>query len=189
MKTKGINYLLAMAISMIGLNSFASIPNGAVAVKPFDKAKYLGKWFEIARLDFKFEKNLNNTKAEYSLNDNGTIKVENKGYNTQKKKWVSATGKAKFVGEDNIGMLKVSFFGPFYSGYNVIAIDDDYKYALVAGDNLNYLWILSRDKSIPVNIKEKYLKIAKSIGYNTNNLIWVDHGKRKDPVLTTIKLY
>jgi Bacterial lipocalin len=177
MKARRINYLLIMAISMIGFNSCVSIPKGAVAVKPFVKEKYLGKWYEIARLDFKYERNLNNTTAEYSLNDNGTIKVDNKGYNTIKEKWEQAIGKAKFVGDENIAMLKVSFFGPFYSGYNVIAIDNDYKYALVAGVSLKYLWILSRETNIPDDIKDKYLKIAEGIGYNTNNLLWIKHDK------------
>ncbi|MDT3388723.1 MAG: lipocalin family protein, partial [Bacteroidota bacterium] len=145
MKTRGIIYLLLIAIIMIGFSSCASIPEGAVAVKPFDKGKYLGKWYEIARLDFKYERNMNNTTAEYSLNDNGTIKVDNRGYNYKKGKWQQAIGKAKFVGDENLAMLKVSFFGPFYSGYNVIAIDKNYKYALIAGASLKYLWILSRE--------------------------------------------
>lgn len=177
MKTRRINYLLIMVIIMIGFNSCATIPKGAVAIKPFDKEKYLGKWYEIARLDFKYEKNLNNTTAEYTLNENETIKVDNKGYNTVKGKFEQAIGKAKFVGEDNIAMLKVSFFGPFYSGYNVIAIDSDYKYALVSGVSLKYLWILSRETNIPDDIKDKYLKIAEGIGYNTNNLLWIKHDK------------
>ena len=152
-----------------------TIPNGAQAVTPFESDKYLGKWYEIARFDFRFEKNMNNVTATYSLKDNGDINVLNKGYDTIKKKWKTANGKAKFVQSPDIARLKVSFFGPFYSGYNVIEIDEDYKYALVAGDNLKYLWILSRITSIPENIKQKYLQTAQSIGYDTNNLIWVEH--------------
>lgn len=163
---------------MAGLFSCTTIPKGAVAVQPFYKEKYLGKWYEIARKDFKFEKNLNNTTAEYSLNADESIKVFNKGYNTKKGKWKDATGKAKFVGKENVAMLKVSFFGPFYSGYNVIAIDDEYKYALVAGKNFNYLWILSRETTIPPEIKSKYLKIAEDIGFNTTDLVWVFHDKK-----------
>lgn len=163
---------------MTGLFSCATIPKGAVAVKPFDKKRYLGKWHEIARIDFKFEKNLNNTTADYSLNSNGTIKVYNKGYNTKKAKWNQAIGKAKFIGEENVAMLKVSFFGPFYSGYNVIALDDEYRYALIAGKSLKYLWILSREPSIPAEIKDKYLKIAEEIGYRTTDLLWVTHDKQ-----------
>lgn len=178
MKTR--NFLLLInIIIMIGLYSCSTIPGGVVAVKPFDKEKYLGKWYEIARIDFKYEKDLNNTTAEYSLNDNGTIKVDNKGYNTKTGEWQQAIGKAKFVEDDTVAMLKVSFFGPFYSGYNVIAIDADYKYALIAGASYKYLWILSRETSIPEEVKNNYLKIAKDSGYNISDLLWIVHDKQK----------
>lgn len=163
---------------MIRLFSYSTIPDGITAVVPFNKERYLGKWFEIARLDFKYERDLNNTTAEYSLNPDGTIKVINRGYNPEKGLWKQATGKAKFVGSDNIAMLKVSFFGPFYSGYNVIAIDPDYKYALVAGTSLKLLWILSRETRVPDEIKNNYLKIAKDFGYNTSDLLWIVHDKQ-----------
>ena len=169
-----IPYAVLLLISSM-LFSCSTIPEGVTAVHPFDKNKYLGKWYEIARLDFKFERNLNNTTAEYSTNDDGTIKVFNKGYNIKTKKWKTATGKAKFVKEDSIAMLKVSFFGPFYSGYNVIAIDNEYKYVLIAGESLKYLWILSRETSIPEDVKKNYLGLAKSIGYETDELVWVKH--------------
>ena len=168
-------YSLIILITMLGIYSCATIPKNAKAVKPFDKEKYLGKWYEIARFDFKFERHLNNTTAEYSLNNNGSIRVNNKGYNTQKNEWKQAIGKAKFVGDEHTAMLKVSFFGPFYSGYNVLAIDDNYKYALVAGASLKYLWILSREPSIPEDIKTKYLTLAKKIGFETSNLLWIKH--------------
>ena len=179
MKTVKNFCVLILVVFILTLTSCSTIPQNAVAVKPFNKEKYLGKWYEIARLDFKFEKDLNNTTAEYSLREDGKIKVVNKGYNTKKEKWSQAIGKAKFVGNENIAMLKVSFFGPFYSGYNVIAIDDNYKYALVAGKNKKYLWILSRETTIPENIKQNYLKIAQDIGYNTNDLLWVEHTNQK----------
>jgi len=162
---------------MIGFTSCSTIPDGVTAVKSFDKVKYLGKWFEIARIDFKYEKDLNNTTAEYSLNTNGTIKVVNRGYDTITGKWKEAVGKAKFVGDENIGMLKVSFFGPFYGGYNVIAIDPEYKYVLVSGASFDYLWILSRETNIPEEIKTKYLKTAKDFGFDTSRLLWIEHNK------------
>ena len=159
------------------LFSCSTIPKGITAIHPFNKNDYLGKWYEIARLDFKFERNLDNTTAEYSINTNGTIKVVNKGYNTKTNKWESATGKAKFVRDESVAMLKVSFFGPFYSGYNVIAIDKDYKYALIAGKNLKYLWFLSRETTLPEEVKKNYLELAQSFGYKTNALVWVNHDK------------
>ena len=168
------SFITIIPISIM-LFSCSTIPKGINAVTQFDKAKYLGKWYEIARFDFRFERDLNNTTAEYSANDNGSIKVVNKGYNTRTNKWKSATGKAKFVKDETIAMLKVSFFGPFYGGYNVIALDKDYRYALIAGNNLNYLWILSRTTTIPAAVKTEYLQLAQKAGFNINNLIWVKH--------------
>lgn len=169
--------LIGAGIALLLYSCKSKIPEKAVAVTNFDKAKYLGKWYEIARLDYKWEKDLNNVTAEYSLNEDGTIKVDNKGYNVKKDKWEESIGKAKFVKKDNVGMLKVSFFGPFYSGYNVVAIDPDYKYALVAGESLKYMWILSRETSIPENIKLDYLRKAQEIGYDTSELVWVKHDR------------
>ena len=179
MKNMKTNYVVIIAVLITGFSACSTIPEGVVAVKPFNSERYLGKWYEIARIDFKFEKDLNNTTAEYSLNKNGTIKVDNQGYNTKKGKWQQAIGKAKFAGESNVGMLKVSFFGPFYAGYNVIAIDADYKYVLVGGANFDYLWILSREKTIPEDVKANYLEIAKKFGYNTSKLLWIEHDKEK----------
>ena len=166
-----------LATMILSFCSCSSIPKGVNAVTPFEKEKYLGKWYEIARFDFKFEKGLNNTTAEYSLRDDGKIKVINRGYNYEKKVWKQAIGKAKYAGDGHTAMLKVSFFGPFYSGYNVIAIDEDYKYALIAGGSLEYLWILSREKYIPENIKTEYLKIAEDYGFNTSKLLWVEQNE------------
>jgi len=101
--------------------------------------------------------------------------VLNRGYNYVTGEWKEAIGKAKFVGDPTVAMLKVSFFGPFYAGYNVIALDSNYKYALISGSSLKYLWILSREKTMPEDIKANYLKIASEIGFPTDNLIWVKH--------------
>lgn len=177
MNTKNLFRAMIAIVTTFAFCSCSTIPKGAVAVTPFDQSKYLGKWYEIARLDFKFERNLNNTTAEYSLNDNGTIKVVNRGYDTLKLEWKKAEGKAKFARDKNTAMLKVSFFGPFYGGYNVIALDDEYKYALIAGESLKYLWILARETTIPDDIKTKYLETASKVGYNTKELIWVNHDK------------
>ena len=173
------NTILISVIPLLGLFACSTIPKGVEAVQPFDKEQYLGKWYEMARIDFKYERNLNNTTAQYSANPNGTIKVENRGYNTKTEEWEEAEGKAKFVGDEDVAMLKVSFFGPFYSGYNVIALDPEYKYALVAGESYKYLWILAREPEIPEDIKNKYLAIAEEAGYDTADLLWVEHNDQE----------
>ena len=165
------------SISAVFLSACATIPEGAKAVTSFDKGKYLGKWYEIARLDFRFEKGLNNTTANYGVNEDGTIRVQNRGFDYNKSEWKEAIGKAKFREDPSIASLKVSFFGPFYGSYNVIAIDEEYRYALVCGKNLDYLWILSRESSIPEKVKQNYLKIAENLGYKTTDLIWVKHDR------------
>jgi apolipoprotein D and lipocalin family protein len=170
---------IPVSLSILGLIIFNScsvgIPKGATAVQNFDSEKYLGTWYEIARFDYKFEKNMDNVTATYSKNSNGTIRVNNKGYNYVKKVWKESIGEAKFVNEKTEARLKVSFFKPIWAGYNVIDIDDDYQYALVAGNSLKYLWILSRTKEIPESIRQRFLEKAKNIGYNTDELIWVKH--------------
>lgn len=170
-----IRNTFAGIVGVLTFHACSTIPNGAVAVKSFEKEKYLGKWYEIARMDFRFERNLNNTTANYSVNSDGSIKVVNRGYNYVKKEWKEAVGKAKFVGDEKTAMLKVSFFGPFYGAYNVIALDSEYKYALIAGKNLDYLWILSRETILPDSVKNNYLEIAKGLGYDTSKLLWIEH--------------
>ncbi|WP_333852207.1 lipocalin family protein [Epilithonimonas sp.] len=179
MKNSFIKIAVPISVGILGLILFKScssvgIPEKANAIQNFDSEKYLGKWYEIARFDYRFEKNINQVTATYSKNADGTIKVENKGYDYVKNEWKQSTGEAKFVNSENEARLKVSFFKPFWAGYNVVDLDDDYKYALVAGKNLDYLWILSREKTIPDNIKNRFLEKAKAIGYDTSQLIWVE---------------
>ena len=165
------------------LTSCSSIPEKAKAIDNFELNKYLGTWYEVARFDFRFEKDLDNVSAQYSINKDGNVNVLNSGYNYKKEEWTRADGVAKFRGDKNLAELKVSFFGPFYAGYNVIALDEAYQYALVAGKNLDYLWILSRTKDIPENIKSEYLKIAQEIGYDTSKLLWVTHDREDNPYM------
>ncbi len=145
-------------------------------VDNFDIHKYLGLWYEIARIDHKFEKHKVNATAQYSINQKGDIHVMNRGYDKVKKEWSEVSGKAKQLKRSK-AKLKVSFFGPFYAPYNVIDMDDYYKYALVAGKNFDYLWILSREKSIPDRINEQFLNKAKEIGFDTSRLIWPSHNR------------
>lgn len=144
-------------------------------VHPFDPEKYLGKWYEIARLDNCFERHLNNTSAHYSLNSNGTIRVVNKGYNYMTHEHKQSVGTARSVGPGDTGALEVSFWGPFYSDYTILALDKHYKYSLVAGKNRDYLWLLSREISMPDKVLNQFLEIAHDAGYDIEKLIRVEH--------------
>src|SRR5690606_28447202 len=182
MKKKTIFYV-AIAIIMASTASFiyscksVKVPENITVVDNFKLEPYMGTWYEIARFDFKHEKDLSNVTATYSLKENGKVKVVNRGYNYVKDKWEQANGKATFVNNTNVGALKVSFFGPFYAGYNVVLMEPDYENVLVFGENTDYIWILSRKKTIPNAVKEKFLKEAEKAGYDLNRLVWTKHDK------------
>lgn len=150
----------------------SKIPNSAL-VQPFDREKYLGLWNEVARLPNSVEKNLKNVTDEYSMNADGSIKVVTRAYDFDKNKPVEATGKARFTGMGNRGKMKVAYMLPIYLDYNVLSIDDGYKYALISGNSLNYLWIISRENTIPDDIREQFLAKATSLGFDISKLQWM----------------
>ena len=179
MKNRFCLYGCILALLTIGLCSCASIPEGITPVEDFSLESYLGTWYEIARFDFRFEKDLSHVTATYSLNEDGTVKVVNTGYNTKKDKWQEALGKARFRGDNTVRALEVSFFGPFYTGYNVLKIDQEYTTALVGGKNFDYLWILSRTPEISEEVKQGYLEYAQALGYDVSNLVWVEQDSQQ----------
>ena len=148
-------------------------PPGTTVVNNFEAKRYLGKWYEIARLDHKFESGLEQVTATYSTMDDGVIRVINRGFNPDRQMWQQSVGKAYFTGDPNRAALKVSFFGPFYGGYNVIAIDKDYRHALVCGPDKDYLWILSRTPTISSEVKQQMLNIATQQGFPVEKLLWI----------------
>lgn len=171
----------AAFIAMLLLGGCVRIPQGVAPVSDFDINRYLGLWYEIARLDHSFERGLTNVTAEYSLGEGDAVKVINRGYDPIKQQWKEAVGKAYFVESPAVGKLKVSFFGPFYGGYNIIELDqEDYAYALVCGPSLNYLWILSRTPTLDNSIVEQLVARADSLGFDTDGLIYVSHDKKEE---------
>jgi apolipoprotein D and lipocalin family protein len=156
--------------------SCVGVPEGIQPVQRFDINRYLGTWYEIARLDHSFERGLDNISATYTLRDDGGIDVLNKGFNKKKNTWKEAEGRAYFVGEKTVASLKVSFFWPFYGGYNVIALDhENYSYSMVCGPDRSYLWILAREKKLDKSILYRLIEKAKSLGFETDKLIFVEH--------------
>ena len=157
------------------------IPENVEPVDNFKIEKYLGKWYEIARLDHSFERGLTHVTADYSLRDDGGVRVLNRGYSAKAGSWKEAEGKAYFVKGSNQGYLKVSFFGPFYGSYIVFGLDhENYQYSLVCGPNKSYLWILARSPIMKEDIKHTLIEAAALSGFETNKLIFVDHGNLPD---------
>lgn len=160
---------------LLALYGCTGLPKGIEPVTEFDEARYLGTWYEIARLNHSFEEGLSQVTAEYTLNDDGSIKVVNRGYNAEKGEWEEAEGKALFVGERDVGHLKVSFFGPFYSSYVVFELDEDYTTAYLTGHNRNYLWLMSRTPEVSEEALEEFKARAEAEGFDLQELIIVDH--------------
>lgn len=147
------------------------VPSDIDPIKNFDLLRYLGEWYEVARIDNRFEKGLTQVSANYSLREDGGVKVVNKGWSATKKDWKESIGKAYFVESPQTGALKVSFFGPFYGGYNIIKLDDDYQYSLVVGPDKNYLWVLSRTPTMPAELLNQYLQFASELGFERQRIL------------------
>jgi lipocalin len=131
----------------------------------------MGRWYEIARFDHSFERNLDYCEAFYAMQDDGTISVVNTGINSRNEHRKTSYGKAKLGSEP--GQLRVSFFWIFYSDYNILALGQEYDWALVGSKSDKYLWILSRSRHLDSNTRNNILAIAQSRGYDTSKLIWV----------------
>ena len=167
-----------MAIALvIFLMGCTGIPEDVTPVDNFRLEKYLGKWYEIARLDHSFERGLSQVTAEYSLRDDGGVRVLNRGYSAKDDSRKEAEGKAYFVKKPDQGYLKVSFFGPFYGSYIVFELDENYQYSLVSGPDKSYLWILARRPEIGEDLKNTLTAKAAAAGFDTSKLIFVDHDK------------
>lgn len=148
-------------------------PASVLPVGRFDISRYLGLWYEVARIDQHFEKDLVRTRAEYSLAPNGCVQVVNRGFDTRRNRWKEARGKAQFVGPSDVAALKVSFFGPFYAGYHVVALDDQYRWAMVIGSSLDHFWILSRSPVLPDGVRQHLLAQAQQLGVDLDRILWV----------------
>ena len=166
-----------LLVNLLLLAGCLGMPESVKPVENFQLNRYLGTWYEIARLDHPFERGLNQITAEYSLRDDGGVSVMNRGFSVEKSAWQDAKGKAYFVDSESQGYLKVSFFGPFYGSYVIFELDHkNYQYAFVSGPDLDYLWLLSRTPEVEAEIIDKFKTMAKARGFKTESLIFVDQG-------------
>jgi apolipoprotein D and lipocalin family protein len=168
-----ITTLIFLAFLLAGCTG---IPKGVAPVNDFDPQRYLGTWYEVARLDHSFEKGLDNTSATYTARDDGGIDVVNRGYDRARGKWKQAAGRAYFISGRSAGRLKVAFFRPFYGAYNIIKLDEErYSYSLVCGPNRKYLWILSRTPGLDRQVLDGLVEYARDKGFPTESLVFPAH--------------
>jgi apolipoprotein D and lipocalin family protein len=166
--------LLLLVLTTVALSACVGLPEGVEPVRGFEVDRYLGRWYEIARLDHSFERGLESVTADYSLRDDGGLRVINRGYSAESGAWDQAEGKAYFVQAADTGYLKVSFFGPFYGSYVVFELDKDaYQYAFVAGPDKSYLWLLARTPTVPPALLDRFVARAGQLGFDTDALIRV----------------
>ena len=158
---------------VVFLGGCLGMPAKVEPVMDFEIERYMGKWYEIARLDHSFERGLSQVSAEYMLQENGRVDVVNRGYLSSKNEWKEAKGKAYFVDAQNQGYLKVSFFGPFYGSYVVFELESNYQYAFVSGPDTGYLWLLSRTKTVSDEVLAKFKRMAKEREFDTSEIIYV----------------
>ena len=167
------NLALALLLCLAGCTG---LPENVMPVGDFKLEKYLGTWYEIARLDHSFERGLTRVTADYSLRGDGGVRVLNRGYSARDRAWKEAEGKAYFVNQSDQGYLKVSFFGPFYGSYVVLALDrEGYQYSLVSGPDKSYLWLLARRPKLDKVVLDGLIARAAAAGFDTSKLIFVDH--------------
>lgn len=167
---------LFIVLAPLLLAGCLGMPETVKPVKGFQIDRYLGTWYEIARLDHSFERGLERITANYSLRKDGGVAVVNRGYSKKDQEWKVAKGKAYFVNEPDEGYLKVSFFGPFYGSYVVFELDKkNYEYAFVSGPDLSYLWLLSRKPDLEQDVIDRFIEKSKALGFDVKSLIFVNH--------------
>ena len=165
--------IVALTLSLVACSS-TGVPQGIEPINDFELERYLGTWFEVARLENEFERGLDSVTATYSLKNNGQVHVLNRGWKTSQSEWVAAVGRAKFVKASNVGHLAVSFFGPFFGSYVIFELDDDYEYAWVSGKDRSTLWYLSRSPEVDAESLARFRERAKELGFSQDNIIDVD---------------
>lgn len=164
---KRINFIAIIISLFASCTTLQKVNNETI--DSLDLNRFLGEWYEIARFDHCFESGMENNKAVYTMGEDGIVSVKNSGVKNGNLKEVSGIAKTT----DNPGLLRVSFFKPFYADYRVLYLDADYQYALVGSASSDYLWILSRTPQLEDSAKEILLSEAASRGYDINNFIWV----------------
>ena len=165
--------LSAILISVIFVSSCVEVPEGITPVSGFKLDKYMGKWYEIARLDHRYERHFNRVSVEYSLNNNGDVLIKKKGYMPMHTEWREKEGKATLAGDTDQGFLKVSYIFALWEPYVIFKLDPDYEWAYVCGKDRTSLWLLARTPEVNSEIREDFIEEASRLNFDTSQLNFV----------------
>lgn len=178
-RTIAIGLAALAALSACSRAIMTRVPAGITPVTGFDADRYAGRWYEIARLDHRFERGMTDVTADYSLSPDGSVRVVNSGLKDGRRK--SIEGTARFRGDPDEGSLAVTFFPGFPGGYHVFALEENYRWAIVSGPDRGYLWILAREPGMDEELYQQLVGIARDRGFPVEGLIRVEHGGRMVP--------
>lgn len=174
LRTLALVLAATAAAAACAREAMTRVPAGIEPVTGFDAARYMGRWYEIARLDHRFERGMTDVTATYSLNPDGSVKVVNRGLRDGV--WKDIEGTARFRADPGTASLAVTFFPGFPGGYHVFALDEAYRWALVSGPTRGYLWLLARDPAMDETTYQRLVALARDQGFDVDGLIRVQHG-------------
>ncbi len=172
----------ALTLLLGTLMACTGTPPGVEPVQGFEVERYMGRWYEILRLDHRFERGLSHVTAHYSLREDGRVRVINRGLDEATCSWREAEGTARFRGKADRASLAVSFFFGISGGYHIFALDEEeYRWALVSGPTHGYLWLLAREPELDPELQARLVAKAADVGFPTSDLIQVHHGATDCP--------
>ena len=177
MKSKFLPLIIIVLCTVLPTHALGYSKLPAQPIENFELERYLGTWYEIARIENSFEEGLSNVTATYTLRDDGLVKVVNKGFEIDDKEWDEAEGYAEFAEAENTAHLEVTFFWPFYADYVVFEVGENYEYAFVTSDSKEYLWLLAREPIVEQALIDRFLKLANEGGFKVSDLIFVPQDK------------
>ena len=175
-------WLPAVAVGLSALAAYWWVRSKPQSVRPaaviepvadFDVERFVGDWYEIARIEQGLGKPLTRSRVEYALQDDGSLSITSRGFHTGTHRWVESTGTARFVGSPHFGAMKASFLGLFFEGYHVVAIDPDYRWAMIMGDTTDSFKLLSRTPVLDGETTDRLVYQAELMGVEADRIHWV----------------
>ena len=174
MKLRTLALIGAGAWGLYRISQQTGVPNGVQPLEPFDLERYLGRWYELARLDAGASRGLTDTSVEFSQRPDGCVQALHRGFDPQAWQWRHARASVRPADRPNIGYLHISFVWPAAASHVVVATDDEYRAAVACGHNREQLWLLARSPQVRPAVRAALMERARAAGFDVDSLLWVD---------------